>query len=311
MLVPQPVVLGSSSAQTTVVSGNLTVCGNTSFPGSTALQSLAVGTGGITDAGPLTVQGATVLNNTVNVAGALSSASSLSAAGAVISGSATTPGGAYYGYNGSAVTSANFPNGLFIATAPAPSTASITSGGAILAQSAELIGDLVVRGAYVGSNGTVRQPASFPLGATLAAPLSSTSSLSCQGAVVSGSATNVGGDFLGYNGTAAVAANLSEGAVIPQAAGGGGVRLGTWGLIWGNGSTASDGGVTFTPPASMTGYNGILTALGTVSSGTNVLVENNSSVGSLRLVCVSPGGTPAGAGIVVTALFIVGFAAPY
>lgn len=172
MLVPQPVVLGSSAAQTTVVAGNLTVCGSTSLPGGAAAQSLAVGTGGITDAGALTVQGATVLNNTLNVAGnvnlasPLSSQSSLTAAGAILSGSATLPGGSFLGYNGSSVVAANHPFGLAVgAVGPGfVPTATVNAAGAVVAQSAELIGDLVVRGGYVGSNGAVRQPAVFPLG---------------------------------------------------------------------------------------------------------------------------------------------------
>ena len=71
------------------------------------------------------------------------------------------------------------------------------------------------------------------------------------------------------------------------------------------GQTASDGGVSFSPPAPYSGFVGGY-AVGSVRNGQNVLVEvAQLGTGSIRLVCVSPTGTPAGAGIDVTLISLL------
>lgn len=131
----------------------------------------------------------------------------------------------------------------------------------------------------VGYNGSSVTSVNIPFGLTSFAPGAVTNAGNCFGVNNAGILTNLG--------------NVITGGGIPSVV----IPLGQYFLYAARQNTAGDGGVTFTIPAP---YNAFIDgyAVGNPQNGQNVLVEVATvATGQLRMVAVSPTGTPAGAGV--------------
>lgn len=133
--------------------------------------------------GDLTVNGTSTLTGAVAVAGPLSvGTGGVSTTGSLLTGSATTPGGAVFGYDGSAVRAPNFPRGL-----ESQGTVSVTGSS----------GNLTVGGGVYGIDTATRVnfPAGFlALGGTISGGGTGGSLL------VLGDTQRPGGAIVGYDG---------------------------------------------------------------------------------------------------------------
>jgi len=83
------------------------------------------------------------------------------------------------------------------------------------------------------------------------------------------------------------------------------IPLGQYVLYSAAGQTASDGGVSFSPPAPYAGFVGGR-VVGSTLNAENVLVQlDELSGGTIRMVCVTPDGAPSGAGINVSIIALL------
>jgi hypothetical protein len=303
-----PVAIGTvTNAQPLVVSGN------------TSTNSLTAGPGPVQFNAPVTVGTGIAIGpgKTVSGTGNIDASGRIACDSAFISGTPLNVGGGLYGSNAEGNNgTANLPLGWYVAppgtlpsgtavTAACSSTGVLTAAESVSTAGFFLTGSATNRGGSIyGFDGVATVPDNHPAGLYVGAPntgsgagavnLTSTGQVQAIGFV--SKALSVGTTF---------AANFPLGIqTITETATGGntltGFSIGSYFLCWGQGNTASDGGVIYSCPRAGT----VVFAGFSTVNGVNVLIERDSG-NQFRAVTVSPSGTPAGGGIPVTAFYVV------